>query len=48
MTEVIIKVHLRKDNIKYLIIPKKSLIKEGEYVVVSNNLNLLKKIQNGG
>ena len=45
MAEVIVKVYRRKDNIKYLIVPRKSEIKEGEYVVVSNNMDIIKKIQ---
>lgn len=45
MTEVITQVHIRKDGIKYLIVPKKSKINSGEYVVVSNNLNMIEKIK---
>jgi hypothetical protein len=45
MTEAIVKVLLRTDNVKYLIVPKKSKINAGEYVVVSNNLNMIEKIQ---
>jgi len=45
MAEVIVKVLIRTDKIKYLIVPKSSKIVAGEYVVVSNNLNMLKKSQ---
>lgn len=38
MTQEILKVHLRSDNIKYIIIPKKSPIQAGEYVMVSNDI----------
>lgn len=41
----IIKVHQRKDGIKYCIIPKKSNINNGDYIVVSNDLELIKKIK---
>lgn len=34
---------IRKDGIKYLIIPKKSKIKAGEKVLVTNNLKLITK-----
>jgi len=34
---------VRKDGIKYLIIPKKSKIKSGEKVLVTNNLKLINK-----
>lgn len=44
MTEEILKVHFRKDNIKYIIIPRKSKIQSGEYVIVTNNLNMFKKL----
>lgn len=40
MTEIILKVHIRKDNVKYIIIPKSSKIKAGEYVMVSNELKI--------
>lgn len=36
---------LRKDGIKYLIIPKKSKIKNGEQVLITNNLMLINKIK---
>lgn len=45
MAEEIVKVHLRKDNIKYLIVPKSSSISAGEYVVISNNMDILKEIK---
>ena len=35
----------RSDGVKYLIIPKKSKIKGGEQVLVTNNLNLINKFQ---
>lgn len=42
----------RKDGVKYLIIPKKSKIKAGEKVLITNNLKLLNKFieeeKNGG
>jgi hypothetical protein len=34
---------IRKDGIKMVIIPKKSKIKEGEQVLVTNNLKLITK-----
>lgn len=37
------KVLLRKDGIKYLIIPKKSNIKEGQQVLITNNMKLITK-----
>jgi len=37
------KVLIRTDGIKYLIVPKKSKIKEGELVLVTNNLKLITK-----
>ena len=42
----------RKDGIKYLIVPKHSLIKKGDLVLVTSNLKLIHKFQmeekNGG
>lgn len=40
---VIVKVCQRKDKIKYLIIPKKSEINAGDYVLVSKDLSLVNK-----
>lgn len=37
------KVLIRKDGIKYVIIPKNSEIKEGEMILMTNNLNLINK-----
>ena len=37
------KVLIRTDGIKYLIIPKKSKIKKGELVLVTNNLKMVNK-----
>lgn len=37
------KVLLRTDGIKYVVIPKKSLIKSGDQVLITNNLNLINK-----
>ena len=37
------KVLIRKDGIKYVIIPKNSEIKEGERILMTNNLNLINK-----
>ena len=37
------KVLIRTDGIKYLIIPKRSKIKEGELVLVTNNLKMISK-----
>ena len=37
---------IRKDGIKYCIIPKKSNIKAGEKVLITNNLKLINKIEN--
>lgn len=45
MTEVIVMVHERKDKIKYLIVPKYCKINSGDYVVVSNNMDIIKKIR---
>jgi len=33
----------RKDGIKYCIIPKKSAIKVGDMVIITNNLKLINK-----
>ena len=35
----------RSDGVKYLIIPKKSKIKGGQQVLVTNNLKLINKFQ---
>ena len=45
MAEEILKVHLRSDAIKYVIIPKSSQIHGGDYVVVSNDMDILKTIK---
>ena len=37
----------RKDGIKMVIIPKKSKIKKGEQVLVTNNLTLITKFIEG-
>jgi len=37
------KVLLRSDGVKYCIIPKNSLIKEGDTILITNNLNLINK-----
>lgn len=37
------KVLLRTDGIKYIIIPKKSEIKAGDLILITNNLNLITK-----
>lgn len=37
------KVLIRSDGIKYLIVPKKSEIKAGELVLITNNLKLVNK-----
>lgn len=39
------KVLLRKDGIKYLIIPKQSKIKGGDLVLITNNIKLINKYQ---
>ena len=39
------KVLIRSDGIKYLIIPKKSKIKEGDLVLITNNLSMINKYQ---
>lgn len=39
------KVLIRKDGIKYIIIPKQSSINAGDLVVISNNLNLVNKFK---
>ena len=41
----ILKVHSRKDNVKYVIIPKGSKINSGDYIVVSNDMNFINKIK---
>lgn len=48
MVEVIVKVAERKDGVKYVIIPKRSKINKEQYVVVSNNMDMLKEIKKGG
>lgn len=35
----------RKDGIKYCIIPKKSKIKGGDMVLITNNINLINKFK---
>ena len=40
---VIVKVLQRKDNVKMAIIPKKSNIEKGQYVLISNDLNVINK-----
>jgi len=37
------KVLIRSDGVKYLIIPKNSKIKEGDLVLITNNLNMINK-----
>lgn len=39
------KVLLRKDGIKYVIIPKNSKIKSGDTILMTNNLLLINKFQ---
>ena len=39
------KVLQRKDGVKMIIIPKKSKIKRGELVLITNNLKLINKFQ---
>jgi len=39
------KVLERKDGIKMVIIPKKSIIKKGDLVLITNNLNLINKFK---
>jgi hypothetical protein len=41
----ILRVKIRKDGIKYLIVPKKSKIKQEDLVLVTNNLKLINKFQ---
>lgn len=36
---------IRKDGIKYVIIPKNSKIKEGSPVLITDNLNLINKFK---
>jgi len=36
-------VKIRKDGIKYLLIPKNSNIQEGDRVLITNNLKLITK-----
>jgi len=36
---------IRKDGIKYCIIPKKSKIKAGEIILITNNIKLINKFQ---
>ena len=39
------KVLQRKDGVKMVIIPKRSNIKKGELVLVTNSINLINKFQ---
>ena len=39
----ILKVHPRRDGVKYCIIPKASEIQTGDRILVSNNLRLINK-----
>jgi len=39
------KVLLRSDGVKMVIIPKNSNIESGDLVLISNNLNLIKKFK---
>jgi hypothetical protein len=41
----IVKVHIRKDGVKYLIVPKNSKIKSGDFVAMTNDLNLVSKFK---
>ena len=41
---VVKNVRVRKDGIKYVIIPKNSEVTEGKMVVISDNLDLIKLI----
>lgn len=36
---------IRKDGIKYCIIPKKSNIKDGDKILITNNLKLITKFE---
>jgi len=36
---------IRKDGIKYCIIPKKSKIKAGDTILITNNLKLINKFK---
>lgn len=45
MVEVIVRVNVRKDGVKYIIIPKHSDINSKEYVLVSNNMDMVNKIK---
>lgn len=39
------KVLIRTDGVKYVIIPKDSKIKQGDLVVITNNLSLVNKFR---
>jgi len=39
------KVLVRSDEVKYLIIPKKSKIKGGDLVLITNNLKMINKFK---
>ncbi len=41
------KVLERTDGVRYIIIPKKSQIKVGDMVLITNNLKLINKFVNG-
>ena len=43
----ILNVKSRKDKVKYLIIPKKSIIQSGDKVLVTNDLELINKFIEG-
>ena len=39
------KVLVRSDKVKYLIIPKNSKIKGGDFVLITNNLKMINKFK---
>lgn len=39
------KVLTRKDGVKMIIVPKKSNIKGGDFVLITNNMNLINKFE---
>lgn len=46
MAEILIlKVHQRRDKVKYVIIPKKCKIKYNDYIVISNDVSLINKFK---
>lgn len=45
MAETFALVHKRKDNVKYIIVPRKSEIKPDEWVIISNDTNIINRMK---